>query len=231
VCALYYATFGGFPRLETRFVLPILPFVLLLAGPGLARVAAARPRALAAVVAVVVGYDLVCAAWVGRRFLDDPRLAATAWLRAHLPPGSRVESDVYSPGDEIADVAAVTIMPFVNGRERLFQRVFPGDAFVNGGPEAQREAEQSIGWYDPAALEARGPDVVIVSSLSYDRFLQPGLRRDLYPSMAAFFTTLLAGTGGYTVVFDRRSPPVPRWVYPRDIDFLDNRATILQRRR
>jgi len=32
-------------------------------------------------------------------------------------------------------------------------------------------------------------------------------------------------------VFDRRSPPVPAWVYPRDIDFLDNHATILQRRK
>lgn len=231
VVALYYATFARFPRLETRFVLPIVPFVLLLAGPAWARLRAASAPMLACCVAGLVAYDLVCSAWVGRRFLDDPRFAAATWLAANVAPASRVEVDEYSPGEKVAARAgfAVTPMPFVTGRERLFQQVFAGDRFVNGTDERQRELEAPIGWYTIAALAARAPDYVVVSSLYYDRFLQPGPRRDLYPSLVEYFTALLGETGGYRIAFDGRSPAVPAWVHPREIDFLDNRATILQR--
>jgi hypothetical protein len=35
VLLLYYAKFAPFPRLETRFVLPIAPYLLILAAPAL----------------------------------------------------------------------------------------------------------------------------------------------------------------------------------------------------
>lgn len=231
VVALYYATFARFPRLETRFVLPIVPFVLLLAGPAWARLRAASAPALALLVGLLIAYDVVCCAWVGRRFLDDPRFGAATWLAANVAPASRVEVDEYSPGEKVAARTgfALTAMPFVTGRERLFQQVFAGDAFVNGSEQRQRELEAPIAWYTIAALAARAPDYVVVNSLYYDRFLQPGPRRDLYPSLVEFFTALLGETAGYRIAFDARSPSVPPWVYPRDVDFLDNRATVLQR--
>jgi hypothetical protein len=229
VVALYYATFGRLPRVETRFVLPIVPFVLLLAAPAVAAVRSRR--ALAGVVALVVAHTVLCAAWIGRRFLDDPRLAAAAWMRAHVPAANAVEADIYSPGEDVAPGAGlrVTTMPFVDGRERLFLEVFPGDAFVNGTPQQQRAAEGKVAWFSAAALAARAPDYVVVSSLYYDRFVTAGRRRELYPEMRAFFTALLAGDAGYRIVFDAETPPLPAFVYPRDVDFLANRATILQR--
>src|SRR6185312_15466409 len=33
VFVLYYAKFAAFPRMQTRFVLPVLPFLILMTGP------------------------------------------------------------------------------------------------------------------------------------------------------------------------------------------------------
>ncbi len=228
--AVYYAKFAPFPRLETRFVLPIVPVWLLLSGPCWGRV---RWRsALTAAVLVVGAYDVTCSAYVGRRFLDDPRLPAQAWVQAHVPAGRSIESDVYSPswkGIGGAPLRQVT-MPFVTGRERLFASMFPGDTFVAGSEETRRAAEAMVAWYSPAELEKRDPQLIAVDSLYYDRFVQPGIRSDLYPSMRDYFRALLDERYPYAIVHDRASPPVPGWVYPREIDFLRNRVTILEKR-
>jgi hypothetical protein len=226
VCALYYAKFAPFPRLETRFVLPIVPFWLMLSAPCWERLRR-HATPLAAVMATLVAYNVVCALYVGSRFRADPRAAAEAWVHANVVAGSTIEADVYSAGGYAQPPLRATPMPFVTGRERLFARVFPGDVFINGSDVAQHEAEERTRWYSIAELTHRDPDYVIVNSLYYDRFLEPGRRRDLYPSMREFFDVLLAGRSPYRIVFDRRSPPVPAVIYPREIDFLANRATIL----
>ena len=227
--AVYYVKFAGFPRLETRFVLPIVPVWLLLSGPCWSRV---RPRvAITTVVAVVAAYNVVCSAWVGRRFLDDPRIAAHAWVETHIPAGTPIESDIYSPLWNGIGGAPLpqTSMPFVTGRERLFAQMFPDDPFVAGSEETRRAADVMVAWYSPAALAERAPQLIAIDSLYYDRFLQPGMRSGLYPSMRDYFRSLLEGRQPYAIVFDSTSPPVPWWVYPRDIDFLHNRVTILER--
>ena len=75
----------------------------------------------------LVGYNLICSLYVGRRFLDDPRLQAETWVKENMPVGSTVEKDIYSPTwmymPEVK--AEVTVMPFVTGRERLFEVLFP----------------------------------------------------------------------------------------------------------
>lgn len=227
--AVYYVKFASFPRLETRFVLPIVPVWLLLSGPCWSRV---RWRGgLTAVIVVVAAYNVVCSAWVGRRFLDDPRLAAHAWVEAHVSAGSPIESDVYSPmwngigGTPLPQ----TTMPFVTGRERLFAWMFPGDEFVAGSEETRRAAEANVAWYAPAELAKRDPQLIAIDSLYYDRFLAPGIRSDLYPSMRDYFRALLDGRYSYAIVYDWASPPIPSWVYPREIDFLRNRVTILEK--
>jgi hypothetical protein len=228
--AVYYLQFASFPRLPTRFVLPIVPVWLLLTGPCWARVP--WRGALTAVMLAVGAYNVACAAYVGRRFLDDPRLAAKAWVQARVPTGTTVESDIYSPdwngigGTRLPQTA----MPFVTGRERLFARLFPGDEFVTGSEEARRAAEARVAWFAPGELAKRDPELIASNSLYHDRFLEPGIRSDLYPSMRDYFRALLAGEYPYEIVYDRESPPVPWWAYPREIDFLHNRMTILARR-
>jgi hypothetical protein len=70
---------------------------------------------------------------------------------------------------------------------------------------------------------------VVVNSLYYQRFTQPGVRRDLYPSMNEYFSSLLSEEFPYHIVFDQESKKVPAWVYPKEIDFTHNRVTILVR--
>ncbi len=230
VCALYYAKFAPFPRLEGRFVLPIVPFWLMLAAPCWARLAR-RGRAVATLAVALVAYNVVCGALVGSRFRADPRVRAEAWVLEHVPAGSLVESDIYSPKlEELKTEMRATVVPFVTGRERLFQQVFPGNRFINGSEATQRAAEDRVRWFSVAELMRRDPDYVVIDSLYYDRFVEPGTRRDLYPEMRAYFEDLLAERTPYRIVFDAGTASTPAPIYPRDIDFLVNRATVLARK-
>ena len=120
-------------------------------------------------------------------------------------------------------------MPFVTGRERLFELRFPNNEFINGTAEDHLIAEKMIAWFSEAELTARKSDYVVVNSLYYQRFIHPGIRRDLYPSMHAYFSSLLSEQLPYHIVFDQESQNVPAWVYPKEIDFTHNRVTILVR--
>ncbi len=90
VFALYYAKIGSFPRLGTRFVLPAVPFLILMAGPFLKAVEK-HWRWLAAACAPILIYNCVCSYYVGKRFNDDPRMPAQVWMEANVKPGNRAE--------------------------------------------------------------------------------------------------------------------------------------------
>jgi hypothetical protein len=87
-----------------------------------------------------------------------------------------------------------------------------------------------VEWYSLRNLFRRKPDFVVADSRYYQRFTKPGLRRDLYPSMAAFYQALFSEQNSYEIVYDDESKPVPSWIYPQDIDFLHHRITIFARK-
>jgi len=234
----YYIQFGMFPRLETRFVLPIMPLWVLMAGLFFGEMRQNKPLlslpkqglpVLSVLLVFLLGYNLVCSLYVGKRILDDPRLRSENWIKANMPTGSSVEKDIYSPSwAYMPEVnAQVTEMPFVSGRERLFEVLFPGNTFINGTQEDRHKTDAMVAWFSPAALMRREPDYIVIDSLFYQRFIQPGIRRDLYPSMYAYFSMLLSEQSQYQIVFDQESRGVPSWVYPQDIDFTHQRLTIL----
>jgi hypothetical protein len=181
----------------------------------------------------LVSYNLVCCFYVGKRFLEDPRISAETWVRGNIPQNSSIESDIYSPGwNEIRGVQLrETTMPFVSGRERLFERLFKGNSYVVGSDTYKRRVDEMVRWYSLEELTKRNPDFLAIDSLYYRRFIEQGIRRELYPSMAEFYQTLIEQRSPYEVVFDRESEAVPAWIYPHDIDFLHNRITILARKR
>jgi hypothetical protein len=88
-----------------------------------------------------------------------------------------------------------------------------------------------IRWYSLEELTIRKPDFIAIDSLYYQRFIEPGLRRELYPSMAEFYQALLDGQYPYEMVFDKESKTIPVWIYPREIDFTHNRITIFAKRK
>lgn len=226
----YYVEFGLFPRLETRFVLPVMPLWFVMSGLIWEKL---RPYKIlfTSVLVSLIGYNLICSSYVGWRFLDDPRLRAETWIKENMQVGSTVEKDMYSPTwMYLPEVRAdVTVMPFVTGRERLFEVLFPNNVFINGTEADQKKADQDVAWFTEPELYQRHPDYVVIDSLYYQRFMDSGIRRDLYPSMYEYFDSLLQNKYAYHIVFDQESHDVPGWVYPKDIDFTHNRVTIFAR--
>lgn len=231
VLLLYYAKFAPFPRLETRFVLPIAPYLLILAAPALdSALDRFRPVAVT-LAALLLAYNFASSVDVGSRFQSDARVQGADWLPTGIPPHAHVEVDVYSSGLGPQYACCETSMPFVTGRERLFRKLFPGNEFINGSPADQGAADVALQWYTPSALRARRPDFVVTNSNYFNRFLEPGLRRELYQSMQQYFDDLLLGRLGYEVAYDVSTPAAAAWVYPRQIDFLQNRLVVLRRAR
>jgi 4-amino-4-deoxy-L-arabinose transferase-like glycosyltransferase len=227
VLLIYYLKFAPFPRLETRFVLPIVPLLLIMSAPFWNKL---KPYKMALSIFLVglLGYNLVCSFYVGQRFLEDPRVEAEAWVRANMPSNSTIESDIYSPGWNVISGVQVqeVLTPYVTGRERLFRYIFKGNTFINGSEDNTKEVDEMVSWYSLEKLTERQPDFVVIDSLYYHRFTEPGLRRDLYPSMNHFYQALLNEEYPYEIVFDQETRSVPVWIYPQDIDFLHNRITI-----
>jgi hypothetical protein len=229
VFAIYFIKFGSFPRLETRFVLPIIPYCFIMAAGFWTKLKRFQPAG-ALLLASVLAYNVVCSFYVGRRFVDDPRSSAELWIKQNVSRASILESDIYSPAWQIHGVKLIDQrMPFVTGRERLFERLFRGNSLVLGSGDIAK-TDAMVAWYSLEALRKRDPDILAVDSLYYQRFTERGIRRELYPSIAAYFEDLLDERYPYKIVFDQASRPMPIWTYPREIDFQSNRITILTRK-
>jgi 4-amino-4-deoxy-L-arabinose transferase-like glycosyltransferase len=227
---LYYYKFGDFPRLEVRFVMPIVPFWLMLSGAFWQRLKGQK-TAIVACLVVLLSYNAVSSFYVGKRFTEDPRMQAQAWVQANIPAKSVVESSAYTPnwnalqGVEIEDIR----MPFITGRRKLFEETFKDDpwmlSMVRQREGTEQQEQEKLQWYSIDALAKRQPDYIIAGSLYYNRFSQDAFAQ-LYPSVKQFFSDL-PQVSSYKVGFDRASEKSPFWAYPRDIDWVDNRITIL----
>lgn len=235
VFLLYILKIGTFPRTETRYVLPAIPFLILMIGPAL-QTLERRKWPLALLLPVLI-YNCLCSYLVGKRFNDDPRLKAQLWMVKNVPPGSVIESSGTSPhwsklpdfdGHEISlgrlddpipparDITDLRL-PHMPGRAELFRKVFPEwvQPLV-----AEKEGHPDQGLFTAAALEKRNPNYIAIYSLDYK-----------VPSeiVRSYYGDLLAGKFPYAIAFDGEAPPAPAWIYPRTIDFLRGRITILQR--
>jgi hypothetical protein len=236
VFLLYILKIGTFPRTETRYVLPAIPFLILMIGPALQSFE--RRKWILALLLPVLIYNCLCSYLVGKRFNDDPRLKAQLWMVKNVPPGSVVESsgtcphwsqlpnfDAHEihlgrPDEPIPPARDITDLrlPHMPDRVELFGKVFPDwvQPLV-----AEREGHPDQELFTAAALEKRNPDYIAVYSLDYN---VPGeiARR--------YYGDLLTGKFPYAIVFDRDTPRAPAWIYPRTIDMLRGRITILQRK-
>ncbi len=236
VFLLYILKIGTFPRTETRYVLPAIPFLILMVGPALQTVDW-RKWILALLLPVLI-YNCLCSYLVGKRFNDDPRLKAQLWMVKNVTRGSVIESSATSPrwsklpnfdahevdlgepdrsGPPAGDIIDLRL-PYVSGRLELFRKVFPKwvQPLV-----AENESNPDQELFSAAALEKRNPDYISVYSPDY-RVPSETVRR--------YYSDLLTGKLPYTIVFDGKTPRVSAWIYPRTIDSLRGRITILQRK-
>jgi hypothetical protein len=206
--ATYYAlSLRATPLIPLRYVMPLLYFLLLLAGAacgaaleGIRRWSDTRVRRVASTAAVAA---MACALLPGleidRLLVHDPRYAAEAWMRTHAA-GARVE--IYQPP---------TYLPRFSPEMQVAQVPVP---------------ERTIGLF-----QQREPEFVVLSSGGaagltgrYDRNWQPGKPILTEASSAKeFLERLRTGQLGYQVVARFSTPP--RWISPR-INSLSPEITI-----
>jgi hypothetical protein len=236
VFLLYVFKIGTFPRTETRYVLPAVPFLILMIGPALQ--AFERRKWIVALLVPVLFYNSLCSFLVGKRFDDDPRLKAQTWMVKNVPAGSVIESSGTCPhwsqlpnfnaheihlgrtDEAIPSARDVTDvrLPHMPGRIELFGKVFPDwvQPLV-----AEREGHPDQGLFTAAALQKRNPNYIAIYSLDYK---VPG------ETVRTYYADLLTGKFPYAIVFDAETASVAAWIYPRTIDSLAGRMTILRRK-
>lgn len=231
VAAFHIAKFGAFPHLQTRFLLPVVPFLLIAA--GICWQTGRRPwliRLQTGTVVALVAYNLLSSYWVGRRFAEDPRMQALDWVAHTVRPGSTVESSTYTPNWNAYPGIRVDNrpMPLVSGRTRFFAELFKGQDHILTIVRT-KELDRDLRWYTADALAQRRPDYLALNSMYYERFLV-GPLVNLYPEMNQHMSRLLRGELGYDIAFDCVAKPSPRWLYPEEIEYVDSRLVILRRR-
>jgi len=236
VFLLYFLKVGAFPRTETRYVLPAVPFLILMIGPALQTFE--RRKWILALLVPVLLYNCICSYLVGKRFNNDPRMKAQLWIVKNVPRGSVIESSGTCPHwSKLPDFDASEInlgrpgrpspparditdlrLPLMPGRVELFRKTFPEwvQPLI-----AEKEGNPDQGLFTAAALEKRNPNYITIYSADY-RVPSETVRR--------YYGDLLTAKFPYAIVFDADTPRAPKWIYPRTIDHLRGRITILQRK-
>lgn len=239
VVLVYFAKIGSFPRTQTRFILPVVPFLVLMAGPFL-QTMAAKPQSMYALLLPVLLYNSICCLFVGNRFTEDPRSNAQTWIVRHTFRGCVMESsgevphweklrgvkmrelDASNPKWEKAsgfDVIDLR-MPHVHGRYELFSKMFQDNQWLRDYAK-KFEGEPDERLFTREELLKRNPDFVSIYSTDYE------VRN---ATVKNYYSDLLQAKFPYDIVFDAATTDPPRWIYPRDIDFLRGRIVILARR-
>ncbi len=214
---VYMWKIGAFPRMENRFVLPVAPMALLLAAAGFGWLF--RSRWLTApVLAVILGYNLVCVWWVGELFRNDPRMELFPLVREQIQNRPVVEISESIPWiDKVPGAKMKTLrMPIAVERAAAFDKLAAERPDLAAFQE-RWQRKDGLEWFSPARRAERGTEFVFWSSIDVENIVRPQ------------FDALLAADSGFTILFDRTTPPRPAWVYPRDPEFLANRTVVLKK--
>lgn len=216
VFALYTYKIGAFPRIETRFVLPAAPFLLMMASAGFVVLLKARFLSIS-VLAVILAYNLACCWWTGRLFANDPRNYVTEFAKQKLQYGGIVEWSKSNPKLEALPVK-LTIHQIHTGLERsaMFDKMFADNSEIHAMVKT-KEVQVTPEWFSVESRKSRNTDYIIWSTI------------DLEGIVRHYYEALFDESSGYRVVYDAQSPKQPDWVYPKRTEFTRNRTTIWEK--
>ncbi|MDX2079839.1 MAG: glycosyltransferase family 39 protein [Terrimicrobiaceae bacterium] len=217
VAGLYFWRIGDFPRIATRFVLPVTPFLLLIAACGFGVLMRWR-YATVPFVAVLVAYNVASGWWVGSLFREDPRMRLIPVLVEAADGPTLIEASKSIPylhklsGEKIRRIE----MPGAIERGQIFSEIFEdrqdmekfrGRWKADAGPE----------WFSASQRAKRNPDFVV------------WCENEVEAPVRSHFEELLSGEAGYHIIFDSQSPNRPWWAYPSRPEFVPNRTIVWQR--
>ena len=216
VFALYTYKIGAFPRVETRFVLPAAPFVLIMASAGFVILLNAR-IILMPVLLGIVCYNIACCWWTGRLFWNDPRNFVPQFAKQKLQNGGIVEWSKSNPKLEALPVK-LQILQIQTGLERsaMFDKMFADDPEMHAMVK-QKEVQITPEWFSVENRKARGTNYIIWSTI------------DLEGIVRKHYDNLFNESSGFRVIYDAESPKQPSWVYPKRTEFTRNRTTIWEK--
>lgn len=216
VFALYTYKIGAFPRIETRFVLPAAPFLLLMAAAGFGILLKIRILTMP-LFATLLAYNLACCWWTGRLFANDPRNFVPQFAKEKLQHGGIVEWSKSNPKLEALPVK-LELHQIQTGLERaaMFDKMFADNPEIHSMVKTN-EVQITPDWFSVESRKARKTDYVIWSTIDLE-----GIVRKHYDS-------LFDESSGYRVIYDAKSPEQPDWVYPKRTEFTRNRTTIWEK--
>ena len=179
----YFVYISTWKELADRYLLPVLPLLLLLAVRLCLEVVHLRPAArrfAAPAVALVLAVAIV-APVAGSIAFDrelsggDVRTRAKAWVEGNLPAGSVIATENYGPPlVNVLDEQYYRSAGLETPAYRILRLRLPSPGV--------RDGSHSLDW-----LRDNNADYVIVSSKVYDRVLAAA---DSYPEIAAFYRGL-----------------------------------------
>ena len=221
VFGFYYLMIGRFPRMADRFVLPVIPFLFLIAAPGMQRIPWKRFLYSSALFLTLV-YNILCCIQLGERFRTDPRTAAQHYAIVNFPKGAVIEN-TYSPDWSRLPKISVKIenMPAATGRTALFSRIFGENKVILKGIEKYELAQYPEETFTMEGLKKRNPDYVAFSIQALQFTSDEKAQR--------YYADHLAERLGYRKVFDASWMPAMPWTYPKGVDFLVERMIILKK--
>lgn len=229
VFLIYYYKFGSFPRIVPRFVMPVVPYLLMMSAPFWEKLRTNRV-AVSILLMALISYNVICSVNVGKSFAEEPRMIAWEWIKQNIPKGSSIEQTAYSPNINKLPEKKFTVvkMPFIAGRKRVFEQQFKDNKWLIEKIKSSEE-EPNEKWYSLKELISRSPDYILINSMAFSRFTQE--RAGLYyPSVKQFFNELISEKYPYKIIFDQELKKPPTWIYPPNLDFIDTRMIIFARK-
>lgn len=213
VFGLYTYKIGSFPRIETRFVLPAAPFALILSLAGFEALKKLKV-ALIPVLSLIIAFNLISGFYITKLFYGDPRNAAISYYKSQLKAGSVIEFSESLPYPHALPYK-VKSHKMRSGLERLtlFQDMFRENNSIIS-MLSKKENQSTPEWFSMSERKKRGTDFVIWSSIDVEGIVRP------------HYEALFDESNGYKIIYDKSSPQVPGWVYPKRTEFLRNRTTI-----
>lgn len=217
VFVAYTLKIGAFPRMETRFVLPVAPFALILASAGFPMLLHLRLLTIP-LLALVLFYNLSSGWWIGELFRKDPRMDALAFAGKNVSSDDKVELSSSIPRLQDLPGRKLQLFKIPTGieRDRNFAEIFREDEQMQEAM-ARVSTKEGPEWFSPEARTIRNPDWIFWSTI------------DVEGVAKARYEDLFKKESGYTVVFDGKSPQTPWWVYPKYTEFLRNRTTVWEK--
>lgn len=227
----YILLFVGYSNnVPARYLLPIVPYIFICQAifwQSTLRYSRFYKFVLLGPILIII-YNLICSYYVGKRFITDPRHEAQTWVIENIPTNSIIEKSSHSPDFNLLEKQQyqLTYIHYISSRQHTFVEKITSPTLKAG--VSKFEGEDNSSWYTIEGLNARRPSYFIIDSLDYELFYPDNVKQ-VYPEITQFFKELFLEKLNYIIVFDKSSSIIPEWVYPQNIDFLNNRITIFKR--